>query len=266
MRIDGMKGAIGFSEKGEGPALILMHSLLADAASFARIEEALARDFRVITLDLPGFGASEPVGGGLADFADWAADAIRLIAPGPAPVVLGNGFGAFIALSLAIRHPTLASRLVLASCGAAFSPEGRAAFRAMAAAAATKGLQVISDVAMRRLFAPAFQDANPELMAERRTAFLRTDATVFQAACEALATLDVHAEAARVSLPVLVVAGAEDEATPPAMGRELAALMPDARFVLLDGCAHVPQLQMPGVFLDAIGDFIGARPQRNAAV
>lgn len=266
MQIEGTKGAIGFSEKGEGPALILMHSLLADAASFARVEEALARDFRVVTLDLPGFGASAPIDGGLGDFADWAADAIRLIAPGPAPIVLGNGFGAFIALALAIRHPTLASRLVLASCGAAFNPEGRAAFRAMAAAAAAKGLQAISEVAMRRLFAPAFQEANPELMAERRTAFLRTDTAVFQAACEALATLDARAGVAGVTLPVLVVAGAEDEATPPEMGRELAALMPNARFVLLEGCAHVPQLQMPDVFLDAIGDFMGARPRVRTAV
>ena len=57
----------------------------------------------------------------------------------------------------------------------------------MAAASKAKGLAAITDVAMRRLFAPEFQAQHPDLMADRREAFLRTDLDVFRAACDALA-------------------------------------------------------------------------------
>ena len=55
-------------------------------------------------------------------------------------IVLGNGYGGFVALQMAIRHPGIASKLVLADCGAAFSEPGREAFRNMAAASMAKGL------------------------------------------------------------------------------------------------------------------------------
>jgi 3-oxoadipate enol-lactonase len=61
---------------------------------------------------------------------------------------------------------------------------------------------------------------------------------------------------------VLVLVGEHDEATPPPMSRELAARLPHARLRILAGCAHVPQLQAPALFLDAIGDFMPADPVR----
>src|SRR4029078_5944933 len=92
-----------------------------------------------------------------------------------------------------------------------------------------KGLAAITDVAMRRLFAPEFQAQHPDLMADRREAFLRTDGDVFRAACDALATLDLRPELQKVKVPVLVLVGEHDEATPPPMSRELAAGSADAR-------------------------------------
>ena len=92
--------------------------------------------------------------------------------------------------------PNIATKLILADCGAAFSEPGREAFRNMAAASKAKGLSAITDVAMRRLFAPEFQAQHPDLMRDRREAFLRTDPEVFRAACEALAELDLRPELA----------------------------------------------------------------------
>jgi 3-oxoadipate enol-lactonase len=166
---------------------------------------------------------------------------------------------------MAIRHPDIASRLILADCGAAFSDTGREAFRNMAAASRAKGLSAITDVAMRRLFAPEFQAKHPDLMRDRREAFLRTDPEVFQAACAALAELDLRPDLGQVQAPALVLVGEHDEATPPPMSHELAALLPNARLKILAGCAHVPQLQSPELFLDAIGDFLAA-PQLSDAL
>ena len=116
------------------PALFLFHSLLSDRASFDAIVPKLSPSFRVIVPELPGFGASKAVSGGLAEVADRMAEAVKDAAAGGESIVLGNGYGGFVALQMAIRHPDIASRLILADCGAAFSEEGRQAFRNMAAA------------------------------------------------------------------------------------------------------------------------------------
>jgi 3-oxoadipate enol-lactonase len=242
---------------GKGPAIVLLPSLLADRSSFEPLAALLARTHRVIMLDLPGFGGTHPVAGGLEAVADRVADAVRGLRLEQTPIVLGNGYGGFVALQTVIRHPRLAARLVLADCGAAFDEPGRQAFRNMSAAAGAKGLAAISEVAMRRLFSAEFQATHPELVEQRRARFAAVHPETFHAACAALATLDLRLQAAAVKIPVLVLVGEQDEATPPRMARELAALLPDARFALLPGCAHVPQLQAPQQFLAAIGEFIG---------
>jgi 3-oxoadipate enol-lactonase len=249
-------GTVNAAQSGKGPPLFLLHSLLSDRASFDGIAPKLSQSFRVIVPELPGFGQSKTVEGGLSAVADRMAEAVRDAAGGEAAIVLGNGYGGFVALQMAIRHPALAIKYILADSGAAFSEPGREAFRNMAAASKAKGLAAITDVAMRRLFAPEFQDRHPDLMRDRREAFLKTDPEVFRAACGALAELDLRPDLGKVAVPVLVLVGEHDEATPPPMSHELAAGLPNAYLEIIPGCAHVPQLQSPDKFLDAIGDFL----------
>jgi len=241
---------------GDGSPLVLLHSLLADRSSFAHVVGPLSKKFRVMLPALPGFGRSPAVEGGLAAIADRVAASIRVFAAGQPVRLLGNGYGGFLALQVVIRHPGLVDRLVLADAGAAFSEPGREAFRGMARAAAAKGLEAIADTAMRRLFAPDFHAANPDLVAERRCIFLESDPAVIIAACEALAALDLRHALAAVRMPVLAVVGAQDEATPVAMSRQVVAGLPNATLTILEGLAHVPQLQAPQRFLDAVVPFL----------
>lgn len=249
-------GQVQAEVTGAGPAVWLFHSLLADAGSCAPLAAGLSGHCQVTLPQLPGFGGSAPAGPDLAAVADRMAAAIGE-ADHPVAIV-ANGYGTFVALMLALRHPHLVRRMVLAGTGAAFSEPGRAAFRGMAGAATAKGLEAIADTAMRRLFAPEFQDAHPDLVAERRVRFLATDRDVFTGACTALAALDIREAARGLSLPVMVLVGVQDEATPPPMARELAALLRDAVLVELDGCAHVPQLQDTGRFIDETAAFLAA--------
>jgi 3-oxoadipate enol-lactonase len=251
-------GTVNAAQIGEGQPLFLLHSLLSDRASFDAVALRLSQSFRVVVPELPGFGRSQAVDSGLADIADRMAEAIGDAAGGEDAIVLGNGYGGFVALQMAIRHPKIATRLILADSGATFSEAGREAFRNMATASKAKGLAAITDTAMRRLFAPEFQETHSELMRDRREAFLKTDPEVFRAACAQLAELDLRPELAKVKMPVLVVVGEHDEATPPPMSRELAALLPDVRLKIIPGCAHVPQLQAPKLFLETIADFLPA--------
>lgn len=111
-------------------------------------------------MDLPGFGESSSLEGGLVDIADRMAQAVRQVSEAEKPIILGNGFGGFVALQMAIRHPDCLDRLILADSGAMFSEPGRQAFRNMAKAALAKGLEAVADTAMRRLFAPEFLNQN----------------------------------------------------------------------------------------------------------
>jgi len=251
-------GTVLASVTGDGPEVWVFHSLLADAGSCTPLAASLSARYRVVVPDLPGFGGSAPVAAGLEPVADrLAACMTEAGAKSGGPVaIIGNGYGSFVALTLALRHPDLVGRLVLAGTGAVFDEPGRGAFRGMASAAGSKGLAAIADTAMRRLFSPSFQDANPALVAERRERFLATDPTLFVSACNALATLDLRAAVAGLHVPTLILTGALDEATPPAMARELATLLPGAVMAELPGLAHVPQLQDTPAFVAALGNFL----------
>lgn len=234
---------IQLDRRGSGRPIWLFHSLLADAGSCAPLATCLATDFEVFLPDLPGFGGSAACAPALSEVADRMAAAIG-IASGPA-TIFGNGYGGFVALTLAIRHPHLVTSLVLAGTAASFPEAGAAQFRGMQAGARAKGLAGIADVAMLRLFPTEVQARLPEIMAERRARFLATDLDVFADACGELARLDLRADAPTLSVPALLMAGDGDQATPAHLAEELAQLMPNARFKLLEGCAHLPQLQDP---------------------
>lgn len=230
---------------GTGPSIVFLHSLLSDRGSLEPVVPLLSEDFRLVLLDLPGFGGSPRAEGGLEGQADAVAAAVAEACPGETPVLFGNGYGSFLALATALRHPQVTSGLFLAGCGAAFTEQGRGAFRFMAAKAAEGGLEAVAQAAMLRLFPAAMAARVPETLAERRAAFLATDPQVFAEACGILAGLDLRDAARRLCVPVLACVGALDEATPPAMARELADLVPRGTFLEIPDCAHVPTLQAP---------------------
>jgi 3-oxoadipate enol-lactonase len=218
----------------------------------------------VVALDLPGFGDSDPAEGGLDAVADRVAEAIDLLGFDQTPIFLGNGYGGFVALLTVIRNPGIAVRMVLAGCGATFTEAGRAAFRTISAIANEKGLAAAADIAIRRLFSRDYQAGHPDLIAERRQRFLQIAPRTFHRACDALATLDLRSDLAAVRVPVLMLAGEFDEATPPPMARELVEGVSNARLRILPGCAHVPQLQEPALFLSVIAEFLEGREDPDA--
>lgn len=247
---------LNFKTAGTGQAIVLFHSLLADQSSWDLITPTLLKTHQVIQLSLPGFDSSDFVGGSLDAIADQIANVIESLKLAQAPIFMGNGYGGFVALNTALRHPHLPAKLVLADCGACFTEQGRAAFRGMSDNAKNKGLIAIADIAMRRLFAPAYQELHPQLIADRKERFLNINLTTFHGACEALSTMDLRSQVQQLQIPALVVVGEFDEATPVPMSEELAKLLPQAELKILPGLAHVPQLQDPQAFLSAIQSFI----------
>lgn len=254
--IDVAGGSVDIISLGEGPALVLLHSLLIDRSAFDRVAPELARSRRVHLVALPGFDGSTPAGPAVEDYADRIADALRLLRLGPGSAVLGNGFGGFVALALAARHGGLFEKLLLVDTAARFPAAARSAFAVMADKVAAGGMGEVAEIAARRIFHDAYLAAYPEAVAERRAVLLRFDPQSFIAACRALERVDLAGELARIANPTLVVVGELDAATPLDLARQLARDIRQARFVPLPGCGHCPPLEQPQAFLAAVGPFL----------
>ena len=244
---------------GQGRDLVLLHSLLSDRTSYEPLAARIAGQRRLILVNLPGFGASPPAGSTLGDYANAVAATFDDLALPPETDVLGNGLGGFVALSLASRHGARFQRMVLVGSAIAFPESGRATFRALADKVEQDGMAAVVGAAMRRMFPEPFIAAHREIVAGREAVFRRIDPGVFASTCRALAALDLSAELARIKNPVLIVVGAEDQATPPALGRALADRLSEAALVELPGLGHCPHIQDPDAFVAAITPFLGLR-------
>ena len=245
-------------QTGDGRATVLLHSLLSDRGAFDRIVPRLARERRVLLPDLPGFGNSAAAGPRLEDFADRIAENFNRLGLSPSETdVLGNGFGGFVAVALAVRHGRKFNRLVLVDTGAAIPDAGKPAFHKMAELVETGGMKAVLDAALTRMFPGDFLAAHPEIAAQRRAALLAMNPQRFAAACRALAALDLRDSIGSIRNPTLVVVGLKDTATPPALSYELATTIPGAQIIELPHCGHSPHIQDPEGFWNAVKPFLG---------
>lgn len=251
------RGSVSFSSTGEGPDLVLLHSLLSNRHAFDRVVPRLAEDFTVHLIDLPGFGRTELQPASMDAYGDLIGAMLAEGGFGPETALLGNGLGGFVALATAIRHGHTFGRLIIAGAGPGFPEDAKPAFAGMAANAGEHGMAGVVDVAVRRIFSEEYLAAHPEDLVDRREALLATDVTAFQRACEALKTLDYFEQVASITNPTLVVVGSDDQATPPALARQLVEAIPDSTYIELPGVAHGPQLQDPEGFLAVISPFLG---------
>ena len=242
---------------GAGPDLVLLHSLLSDRSAFDRVKDALAASFRVYLLNLPGYGESSPAGATLASYADRVAAALAALKLGPRTAVLGNGFGGFVALKLAIDHGAKFGPLLIADSLATFPEAAKQPFRVLAGKVRAEGMASILDAAVRRMFPEAFIAANPGIVEERKQALAKADPACFAQACLALAGVDFRPDLAKIRNRTLVMAGALDQTTPAALARELASGIPGARFQEIPGCGHCPQIEKPAEFVAAVRGFLG---------
>jgi len=248
---------VDVQQTGSGRDLVLLHSLLTDRSVFDRVAPRLARKRRLTLVNLPGYGGSSPAGADIESYADRIAAVLETLKLSKETAVLGNGFGGFIAVMLALRHGGSFDRLIAAPALASFPEPARAPFHRMAGLVSSQGMAAVLDAAIQRMLPAAFIEKNPEIVAERRRALAAADPACFATACRALANLDLSGGLKEIRNPTLVMAGSEDATTPAALARELAAGIPGAKFKELRGCGHCPQIEDPDGFVAALEEFLG---------
>ena len=254
IRMNGVR--VEYRQAGGGPDLLLLHSLLTEMNVFERVLPRLAQAHRVTCLNLPGFGVSDPVElSSVGDHADHVARVMDALSLPPTVDVFGNGFGAFVALELAIRHGARVGRLMVADTAAAFPEPAKAPFRGMAEKVRASGISAILDTAIGRMFPLPFQAVHPEVVAARKAALAPTNGPCFARACMALAALDLRPRLARIRNPTLVMCGALDQTTPPALAREVASAIPGAVYRDIEDSGHCPMLEQPDALVSMIESF-----------
>ena len=236
---------------GNGPLVLLANSLGTDLRIWDAVLPRLPHGLRFARFDKRGHGLSDF--GGAVTIEDLAEDAAALIETvgGPA-VVMGVSIGGLIGQSLAVRRPDLVRALVLSNTAARVgTPES---WQARIDQVEEQGLPAIAGSVMERWFASAFR-ARPAL-APWHNMLVRTPVEGYVACCQALAQADLTEAARRLACPIMMVAGSEDGATPPDLVERTARLIPDARFVLIEGVGHLPMIEAAEEFAALVSPFL----------
>ncbi len=242
---------------GAGPDLVVLHSLLADRHAFDPVLPTLAAKHRVTLFNLPGFHGSEPTALALMDnYIAVIEDGFDEFGIEANAVLMGNGFGGTVALAFALAHPERVAKLVVSDAAACFPPEGRQQFTVMAQKVADGGLGTIAEIAAKRVFSPVYLAAHPEKIEERKQVLMGIDPKAFQASCKILQETDLTPLLHHMRVPTLVVCGEYDQATPPALNKQVADGIAGARYVELPGCGHCPPLEQPEQFIAAVKQFV----------
>ncbi len=251
-------GTLTAARTGAGRDLVVLHSLLADRHAFDPVLEALAAKHRVTLFNLPGFYGSQPTPLALMDaYVAAIEDGFDELKIANDAILIGNGFGGTLALAFAFAHPERIAKLVVSDAAASFPPDEKQGFATMAEKVAEGGLAAIADIAAKRVFSPAYLAAHPQAVEDCKKVLMGIDPKAFQAACKILQDSDLTPELSKLGMPVLVVCGEFDQATPPALNKAVAQKIKGARYVELPACGHCPPLEQPQAFLDAIKDFVG---------
>ena len=246
-RLHGPKGA---------DVLVLSNSLGTTQELWFRQLPELADRFRVLTYDHPGHGASdlpeppctvEAFAHGLLGLLDeLGIDRVSLC---------GVSLGAMVGMAVALEAPQRIERLVLACTSAYVGPPE--AWDERARIVRADGMAPVADRSTTRWFTPELARDDPETVARFRALLLTIPPEGYARCCEALGAWDVRERILAITAPVLVLAGAEDPATPVEHAELIASRIPGARLRVLERAAHLANVERPQAFTSAVLEHLG---------
>lgn len=255
---------IWFKTTGEGPPLLHIHGSAFGHRNFERLTPLCAREFTVIDFDLPGYGDSrgDPRPGGMAGIAEQVFELIGEL-PYRKVNIHGTSFGAMVALTLAATHPEVVDRLVLSCFLARYDNAARMMRQTWKRCAREMGMVAVADLTSVAGFARGFYD-RPDaeaILASIRDANSRTLPEAFIAGTETIERTDLSPLLPRITMPVLLLAGAEDNMTafdtaPSGFGlRRISEALPTAELHVLPNCGHYLVIEQPELAAEKIAAF-----------
>jgi pimeloyl-ACP methyl ester carboxylesterase len=262
-----------YEAPGEGTPVLLIPGIASAVQDWFQVMEELALTHRVIALSLPGMGGTSPgIDVRPAAMADFVADFLKIVRV-QSVIAVGHSYGGLVAAELALRHPGVVSRLVLAGAcglGRAVHPVAIAlsllpdrGADALSSVVSFPGgaaaLTVSSQLLLRQPWRIPFRiwKAQYRLVRSRQT--LRVSLKIFRE-CGSITgqreDIVVTGRLHEIGVPALVIWGGSDPLFPLWQGWAAARRLPQGRFAVLPGAGHISYLDSHEEFMDALGSFV----------
>jgi 3-oxoadipate enol-lactonase len=258
VRVNGVVLHYAVRGKADAPVLVFANSLGTDFRIWEKVAADLAKDYRLVLYDKRGHGLSDapPQPYHLDDHVDDLAALLKHLHIASA-VIIGLSVGGMIAQGLAARHPHLTRALIL--CDTAHKIGTDAMWNERINAVNAAGISSLAEAIMLRWFTPAYRSPdNPDYVGYTNM-LNRTPVDGYAGTCAALRDADLTASTSALDLPVLCIVGDQDGSTPPDLVRELASLIKDSRFEIIEGAGHIPCVEQPEATIALIRDFLDNR-------
>lgn len=253
---DGCRIAWRCDGPAEGPPLVLSNSLGANMAMWDQQVPEFARHFRVIRYDQRGHGESDVPTGETTLF-HLGLDVLELLDKLEIERAhfCGVSLGGMTGQWLGAQAPARFDRMILSFTAPYLGP--KTGWKDRIDIVLAQGTAAVAGAVAERWVTPAYAAAHPDQFAAMRAMIAATDPTGYAACCAAIRDMDLRPTAAMIARPVLVVCGADDPVTPPAMGEALAAAIPDAAVKTIPG-AHLANIESAPKFNALVKQFLGA--------
>jgi 3-oxoadipate enol-lactonase len=254
-------GAVDVHHEVGGPAdarvLVLSNSLGTDMRMWDPQVEALSRRFRVVRYDTRGHGRS-PAPPGPYSIDDLGRDAVALLdrLGVERASICGVSLGGMTAMWLGAHAPERVDRLV-PCCTSAFLPPASAWAERAAMVREAGTTEVVADAVVARWLTPSGAERDPQLVAELRAMLAGIPPEGYASCCQVIEALDLREALPSIEAPTLVIAGADDPAIPVEHMRDIAGAVPAARLEVLEGAAHLANLERADAVTELVIEHCG---------
>ena len=253
----GIAYALRSTAKPGAPRLALVHSLALDQSVWDGVVEKLSGKADLLTYDCRGHGRSgrphmtytaELFARDLAELMDhvgWKKAAVA-----------GASLGGCVAQAFGGLYPERTAALGLIDTTAWYGPEAPKQFRERAAAAKAKGMGGLIDFQLSRWFSDSFRSAGGARVDAAINVFLANDFECYAATCALLGDADLRRYAPAFKMPVAIIVGEEDYATPVAMAKALHEAIPHSTLAIFPGVRHLTPIECAGEIADRLRELL----------
>jgi pimeloyl-ACP methyl ester carboxylesterase len=249
--------SLNYSDAGVGMPVVLLHGFPLSSAIWKDQQQQLSQRYRLITPDLRGHGQS-PAPAGVYDMDLLAGDVLALLdaLAIQQAVIMGHSMGGYVTLAcLRLAPARLLALGLIASQAGADTDEGRQGRFKLAEKVAAKGSKVVAEAMLPKLFAPKLS-AEATIVAQVRQLILNTQPAGIIGALKGMAARpDSGPLLSNLEIPMLLLAGAQDQIIPPAKAQAMAVL-PRVSLTMVENAGHMPMLEQPAATTAALSTFL----------
>jgi 3-oxoadipate enol-lactonase len=239
--------------------IALIHSLALDRSIWEGVTEKLADSADVLTYDCRGHGKSDRRAGHFTVelFARDLAELLEHVG-WPIASVAGCSMGGCVAQAFGGLYPTRVNALGLIDTTAWYGEDAPKTWCERATKARSKGLAGMAEFQTMRWFGDQFRASHPELVKAITAVFLENDVDCYAATCVMLGDADMRGYLPSFRMPVAVVVGEEDYATPPPMARQLHEAIAGSTLKVLPAARHLTPIECPEQIAAQLQGLLGA--------